>query len=94
VVEPGFAASPTRVDEPRIGCCELAPIRQIDPIRYRALVTASHTCLACVERIGPRPYLFVTEAAATELGLADAGLGHLESYPDAGAVAGRIVTLD
>jgi hypothetical protein len=45
-------------------------------------------------RIGPRPYLFVTDAAAAQLGLADTGLAHVEAYPDAGAVAGRIVTLD
>ena len=46
------------------------------------------------ERIGARPYLFVTDAAAAGLGLADAGVAHVESYPDAGAVSGRIVTLD
>lgn len=45
-------------------------------------------------RIGARPYLFVTDAAATRLGLAAAGVGHVETYPDAGVVAGRIVTLD
>ena len=45
-------------------------------------------------RIGARPYLFVTDAAAGSLGLADAGVAHVETYPDAGAVAGRIVTLD
>jgi hypothetical protein len=45
-------------------------------------------------RIGARPYLFVTDAAAVRLGLADTGVAHVESYPDAGAVAGRIVTLD
>jgi hypothetical protein len=46
------------------------------------------------ERIGPRPYLFVTDAAAGPLGLADAGLAHAEQYADAGAVAGRVLTLD
>jgi hypothetical protein len=45
-------------------------------------------------RIGARPYLFVTDAAATGLGLADSGVAHVESYPDAGTVGGRIVTLD
>ena len=45
-------------------------------------------------RIGARPYLFVTDAAAIPLGLSDAGVAHVETYPDAGAVAGRIVTLD
>jgi hypothetical protein len=45
-------------------------------------------------RIGARPYLFVTDAAAARLGLAETGVAHVESYPDAGAVAGRIVTLE
>jgi hypothetical protein len=45
-------------------------------------------------RIGPRPYLFATDAAALPLGLAETGVVHVESYPDAVAVAGRIVTLD
>ena len=45
-------------------------------------------------RIGARPYLFVTDAAASHLGLADTGVAHVETYPDAGDVAGRIVTLD
>jgi hypothetical protein len=59
-------------------------------------VTLVHRLLknTVVERIGARPYLFVTDAAAAGLGLADTGLAHVESYPDAGAVAGRIVTLD
>ena len=46
------------------------------------------------ERIGARPYLFVTDAAADGLGWADAGVAHVESYLDAGAVSGRIITLD
>jgi hypothetical protein len=45
-------------------------------------------------RIGARPYLFVTDAAAAPLGLADIGVAHVETYPHSGAVAGRIVTLD
>ncbi|HEU4571842.1 MAG TPA: DUF2652 domain-containing protein [Candidatus Limnocylindrales bacterium] len=45
-------------------------------------------------RIGARPYLFVTDAAARPLGLTDAGVAHLEHYADAGDVTGRIVTLD
>ena len=59
-------------------------------------VTLVHRLLKnhVVARIGPRPYLFVTDAAAARLGLADTGVAHVESYPDAGAVAGRIVTLD
>ena len=46
------------------------------------------------ERIGARPYLFVTDAAADGLGWAGAGVAHVESYLDAGAVSGRIITLD
>jgi len=46
------------------------------------------------ERIGARPYLFVTDAAADGLGWADAGVAHVENYLDAGAVSGRIITLD
>jgi hypothetical protein len=59
-------------------------------------VTLVHRLLKnhVVERIGARPYLFVTDAAAAPLGLADTGLAHVETYADAGAVAGRIVTLD
>jgi class 3 adenylate cyclase len=45
------------------------------------------------ERIGARPYLFVTDAAATGLGLQGIGLAHGETYPDAGPVEGRIVEL-
>jgi len=59
-------------------------------------VTLVHRLLKnhVAERIGARPYLFVTDAAAAPLGLADTGLDHVERYPDAGAVTGRIVTLD
>jgi hypothetical protein len=59
-------------------------------------VTLVHRLLKnhVTERIGARPYLFVTDAAADHLGLADSGVAHVEDYPDAGAVAGRIVTLD
>lgn len=59
-------------------------------------VTLVHRLLKndVVARIGARPYLFVTDAAAAGLGLADAGVAHVESYPDAGVVTGRIVTLD
>jgi class 3 adenylate cyclase len=45
------------------------------------------------ERIGPRPYLFMTDAAATALGLSDVGISHREVYEDAGEVQGRIVEL-
>jgi len=45
------------------------------------------------ERIGFRPYLFLTDAAATALGLSQVGLAHSEAYPDAGMIKGRIVEL-
>lgn len=59
-------------------------------------VTLAHRLLKnhVAARIGPRPYLFATDAAAAPLGLAETGVVHVESYPDAAAVAGRIVTLD
>ena len=44
-------------------------------------------------RIGPRPYLFVTDAAATGLGLTQAGVEHREEYADVGSIRGRIVDL-
>ena len=44
-------------------------------------------------RIGARPYLFVTDAAATGLGLTEAGLAHREEYADVGLIGGRIVDL-
>jgi hypothetical protein len=58
-------------------------------------VTAAHRLLKNTirERIGARPYLFVTDAAATALGLSEAGLAHREVYPDAGEVHGRILEL-
>jgi class 3 adenylate cyclase len=45
------------------------------------------------ERIGLRPYLFMTDAAATALGLSDVGISHREVYEDAGEVQGRVVEL-
>jgi len=45
------------------------------------------------DRIGARPYLFMTDAAATGLGLQGIGLAHGEEYPDAGQIEGRIVEL-
>jgi len=45
------------------------------------------------ERIGFRPYLFVTDAAATGLGLSEVGIAHREEYPDVGQVPGRILEL-
>jgi len=44
-------------------------------------------------RIGARPYLFVTDAAATGLGLTQAGVEHSEEYADVGSIGGRIVDL-
>jgi hypothetical protein len=44
-------------------------------------------------RIGYRPYLFLTDAAAAALGLAEVGIEHREEYPDVGSIGGRIVDL-
>jgi class 3 adenylate cyclase len=59
-------------------------------------VTVAHRLLKNTvrERIGNRPYLFVTDAAATGLGLSGIGLGHGEDYPDAGRIEGRIIELE
>jgi hypothetical protein len=59
-------------------------------------VTVAHRLLKNTvrERIGRRPYLFVTGAAATGLGLTGVGLGHVEEYPDAGRIEGRIIDLE
>lgn len=58
-------------------------------------VTVAHRLLKNTvrERIGTRPYLFVTDAAATALGIPDVGLAHQEAYADAGQVQGRIIEL-
>jgi len=58
-------------------------------------VTIAHRLLKNTirERIGSRPYLFLTDAAATALGLSQVGLAHSEEYPDAGLIQGRIVEL-
>jgi hypothetical protein len=58
-------------------------------------VTVAHRLLKNTirERIGRRPYLFLTDAAATALGLTQVGLAHAEEYPDAGRIQGRIVEL-
>jgi hypothetical protein len=58
-------------------------------------VTVAHRLLKNTirERIGFRPYLFLTDQAATALGLAQAGLAHREDYPDAGRIEGRILEL-
>ena len=58
-------------------------------------VTVAHRLLKNTvrDRIGYRPYLFLTDAAASGLRLADVGLAHGEVYPDAGPIQGRIVEL-
>jgi class 3 adenylate cyclase len=58
-------------------------------------VTVAHRLLKNTvrERIGARPYLFMTDAAATGLGLQGIGLAHVEEYPDAGPIEGQIVEL-
>jgi class 3 adenylate cyclase len=58
-------------------------------------VTVAHRLLKNTvrERIGDRPYLFMTDAAATGLGLQGIGLAHVEEYPDAGRIEGHIVEL-
>ena len=58
-------------------------------------VTVAHRLLKNTirDRIRRRPYLFVTDAAATSLGVARLGLPHREEYPDAGVILGRIVGL-
>jgi class 3 adenylate cyclase len=58
-------------------------------------VTVAHRLLKNTVRevIVYRPYLFLTDPAATALGLPRVGLAHDEVYPDAGRIHGRIVTL-
>ena len=58
-------------------------------------VTVAHRLLKNTirRRIGFRPYLFLTDAAATALGLSEVGLAHREEYPDTGRIEGRIVDL-
>ncbi len=45
------------------------------------------------ERIGSRPYLYVTDPAADGLGLPDPGIAHGEDYGPAGQIQGRIFEL-
>jgi hypothetical protein len=56
-------------------------------------VTLAHRLLKNTirSRIGNRPYLFMTDAAATGLGLHEVGLAHSEEYADAGRTQGRIL---
>ena len=44
-------------------------------------------------RLGYRPYLFMTDAAAGGLHLAGSGVEHAEEYPDVGPIHGRVLTL-
>ena len=44
-------------------------------------------------RFGYRPYLLLTDAAASGLSLSQVGLEHREDYPDVGPVQGRVLDL-
>jgi len=58
-------------------------------------VTLAHRLLKNTvrSRIGDRPYLFVTDAAATALRVPGVGMAHHEEYQDAGPVSGRVIEL-
>ena len=58
-------------------------------------VTIAHRLLKNTvrERIGPRPYLLLTDAATTGLGLSQVGVAHAEEYADAGPIHCRLVDL-
>lgn len=58
-------------------------------------VTTAHRLLKNTirERTGSRSYLFLTDAAASALGLSEVGLAHGEDYPDVGRIEGRIAQL-
>jgi hypothetical protein len=45
------------------------------------------------ERIGYRPYVLLSQSAASGLGLAAVGLAHYETYPDVGSIDVRILDL-
>ncbi len=45
------------------------------------------------DRIGFRPYLFVTDAAVAGLGIDDVGFAHSEAYADMGQIQGRVLEL-
>jgi len=45
------------------------------------------------QRIGHRPYLLLSEPAASKLGVPDLGIEHREAYPNVGVVDTRIVDL-
>jgi class 3 adenylate cyclase len=44
-------------------------------------------------RLGYGPYVFLTDAAANALLLAEAGVEHREDYADVGSISGRVVRL-
>lgn len=44
-------------------------------------------------RLGYPAYLFATDAAAAGLGLAGAGMEHVETYPDVGRIQGRVIQI-
>ena len=44
-------------------------------------------------RIGSRPYVLLTQPAASQLGNAEMGISHHETYPDVGPIDLRIVDL-
>lgn len=44
-------------------------------------------------RLGYRPYVFLTDAAANGLRLTELGVEHREDYPDVGSISGRAVEL-
>jgi len=44
-------------------------------------------------RFGYRRYVFLTDAAAAKLLLADSGVEHREDYPDVGPISGRVLPL-
>ena len=58
-------------------------------------VTVAHRLLKNTirERIGSRPYLFLTDPAAMALDASNVGLAHSEEYPDVGRIQGRILEL-
>jgi class 3 adenylate cyclase len=59
-------------------------------------VTIAHRLLKNTVRaqIGARPYLLLTDPAATALGVPDIGIAHREEYADTGPIGGRVVELD
>jgi uncharacterized protein DUF2652 len=70
------------------------PGHGVSDIHGRA-VTLVHRLLKNTvrSRFGPRPYLLLTQAAASALELDGAGSAHQEQYEDLGVVEGRVVNL-